>query len=66
LSTAKSEKKNTPVYANMLDAAVHPERTPSEHAARVIAGWTYREDLRRTPAVRATLSRELEADAPGL
>lgn len=48
-----------------LDAAAHPERTPSEHeaAAREIAGRTYLEDLRRiSPAARATLSRELEAD----
>ncbi len=32
-----------------LDAAAHPERTYSEHveAARVIAGRTYVEDLRR-------------------
>ncbi len=34
------------------DAAAHPERTYSEHvqAARVIAGETYREDLRRIQA----------------
>ena len=47
-----------------LDAAAHPERTPSEHeaAARVIAGRTYVEDLRRgSPAAQATLSRDLEA-----
>jgi len=48
-----------------LDAAVHPERTPSEHeaVAREIAGRAYVEDLRRiSPAVQATLSRKLEAD----
>jgi hypothetical protein len=48
-----------------LDAAAHPERTPSEHeaAARVIAGRTYLEDLRRiSRAAQATLSRELEAE----
>ncbi len=48
-----------------LDAAAHPERTPSEHeaAAREIAGRTYVEDLRRiSPAAQATLSRELEAE----
>ncbi len=48
-----------------LDAAAHPERTPSEHeaAARQIAGRTYLEDLRRiSPAAQATLDRELEAD----
>ena len=47
-----------------LDAAAHPERTPSEHeaAARAIAGRTYVEDFRRiSPAAQATLSRELEA-----
>ena len=52
-----------------LDAAAHPERTPSEHeaAAREIAGRTYREDLRRiSSAAMATLSRELEADDLGL
>ena len=48
-----------------LDAAAHPERTPSEHeaAARTIVGRTYVEDLRRiSPAAQATLSRELEAE----
>ena len=32
-----------------LDAAAHPERTPSEHeaAARAIVGRTYVEELRR-------------------
>ena len=52
-----------------LDAAAHPERTPSEHeaAARTIAGRTLVEDLRRiSPAAQATLSRELEADDLGL
>ena len=52
-----------------LDAAAHPERTPSEHeaAAREIAGKTYLEDLRRiSPAAMVTLSRELEADDLGL
>ena len=52
-----------------LDAAAHPERTPSEHeaAAREIVGRTYVEDLRRiSPAAQATLSRELEADDLGL
>ena len=52
-----------------LDAAAHPERTPSEHeaAAREIAGRTYVEDLRRiSPAAQATLSRELEAEDLGL
>ena len=52
-----------------LDAAAHPERTPSEHeaAAREIAGRTYLEDLRRiSSAAMATLSRELEADDLGL
>jgi hypothetical protein len=52
-----------------LDAAVHPERTPSEHeaAARKIVGRTYAEDLRRiSPAAQATLSRELESDDLGL
>jgi hypothetical protein len=52
-----------------LDAAAHPERTPSEHeaAARVIAGRTYLEDLRRiSPAAQAALSRDLEADEMGL
>ena len=48
-----------------LDAAAHPERTPSEHeaAAREIVGRTYVEDLRRiSPAAQATLSHELEAE----
>jgi hypothetical protein len=52
-----------------LDAAAHPERTPSEHeaAARSIAGRTYVEDLQRiSPAADAALSRELEADELGL
>jgi hypothetical protein len=52
-----------------LDAAAHPERTPSEHeaAARGIAGRTYLEDLRRiSPAAQAALSLELEADGIGL
>ena len=52
-----------------LDAAAHPERTPSEHeaAARAIAGRTYVEDLRRiSTAAMATLSRELEAQDLGL
>jgi hypothetical protein len=51
------------------DAAAHPGRTPAEHkaAARVIAGRTYVEDLRRiSPAAQATLSRELEAEELGL
>ena len=48
-----------------LDAAAHPGRTHGQHleAAREIAGRTYVEDLRRiSPAARATLSRELEAE----
>ncbi len=52
-----------------LDAAAHPERTPSEHeaAAREIAGRTYVEDLRRiSPVAHAALSRELEAEDLGL
>jgi hypothetical protein len=52
-----------------LDAAAHLERTHSEHveAAWEIAGRTYVEDLRRiSPAARATLSREFEADDLGL
>jgi hypothetical protein len=52
-----------------LDAAAHPERTPSEHeaAARAIAGRSYVEDLRRIPsAAQATLSRDLEAEELGL
>ncbi len=52
-----------------LDAAAHPGRTPSEHeaAARVIAGRTYVEDLRRTsPAAQAALFRDLEAEELGL
>jgi hypothetical protein len=52
-----------------LDAAAHPERTPSEHeaAAREIVGRTYVEDLRRiSPAAQATLSRELEAEEMSL
>ena len=37
-----------------LDAAAHPERTPSQHedAARRIAARTYVEDLRRGPTSR--------------
>ena len=48
-----------------LDAAAHPGRTHGQHveAARIIAGRTYVEDLRRiSPAAQATLSRELEAE----
>ena len=64
--TTKNPAPRLPDHELMrLDAAVHPERTPSEHeaVAREIAGRAYVEDLRRiSPAVQATLSRELEAD----
>ncbi len=51
-----------------LDAAARPEQTHDQHveAAREMAGRTYVDDLRRiTPAARATLSRELEAEDLG-
>jgi hypothetical protein len=59
----------------LTNLAQHPHpwsvqgRTYSEHveAAREIPGRTYVEDLRRiSPAARATLARELEAENLGL